>query len=58
MQEEELLSMVQEACFRYYWDVGHPNAGLAPEVFPGDPNLAAISLADPKVFVSVVALAL
>ena len=40
--DDELLSMVQEACFRYYWEAGHPLAGLAPEVLPGDPNLLAM----------------
>lgn len=40
--DDELMSMVQEACFRYYWDGGHPAAGLAPEVLPGDPNLLAM----------------
>jgi hypothetical protein len=42
LNNDELLSMVQEACFRYYWDAGHPKAGLAPEVLPGDPNLLAL----------------
>jgi hypothetical protein len=42
LNDDELQSMVQEACFRYYWDAGHPNAGLAPEVLPGDPNLLAM----------------
>ena len=40
--DDELLSMVQEATFRYYWEAGHPEAGLAPEVMPGDPNLLAL----------------
>lgn len=40
--DEELLSMVQEASFRYYWEAGHPDAGLAPEVLPGDKNLLAL----------------
>lgn len=40
--DDELLDMVQEACFRYYWEVGHPGAGLAPEVLPGDENLLAL----------------
>ena len=40
--DDELLSMVQEACFRYYWEGGHPVAGLAPEVLPGDSNLLAV----------------
>ena len=40
--DEELLTMVQEASFRYYWEAGHPDAGLAPEVLPGDDNLLAL----------------
>jgi hypothetical protein len=40
--DEELLTMVQEAHFRYYWEAGHPEAGLAPEVLPGDRNLLAL----------------
>ncbi|HEU4365353.1 MAG TPA: glucoamylase family protein, partial [Candidatus Krumholzibacteria bacterium] len=42
MSDEELLDMVQEACFRYYWEAGHLAAGLAPEVLPGDANLLAL----------------
>ena len=42
LNDTELLDMVQEACFRYYWDAGHPHAGLAPEVLPGDENLLAL----------------
>jgi hypothetical protein len=40
--DEELLTMVQEGCFRYYWDGCHPNAGMALEVLPGDRNLVAL----------------
>ena len=39
--DEELLDLVQEACFRYYWEAGHPRAGLAPEILPGDEHLIA-----------------
>ncbi|PTY06931.1 hypothetical protein DB347_10040 [Opitutaceae bacterium EW11] len=42
MSDDELLEMVQKACFRYYWEAGHPNSGLAPEIMPGDPKLAAV----------------
>ena len=42
MTDEELLTMVQEACFRYYWDAAHPVAGMALEVIPGDRNLVAL----------------
>src|SRR5256885_2639458 len=41
MTDEQLLTMVQEASFRYYWDGAHPNAGLALESQPADPDLVA-----------------
>jgi hypothetical protein len=41
LDDDGLMSMAEEACFHYYWDAAHPNAGLAPEVLPGDPNLLA-----------------
>jgi len=31
MTDEQLLSSVQEAVFRYFWDYGHPVSGLARE---------------------------
>jgi hypothetical protein len=40
--DDELLSMVQESCFRYYWEAAHPDAGMALEILPGDPNLVAV----------------
>ena len=40
--DDELLDMVQEACFRYYWEAAHPNAGMALEIVPGDENLVAV----------------
>jgi hypothetical protein len=42
MTDDELLTMVQEASFRYYWDGAEPESGLALENIPGDPNLIAI----------------
>jgi hypothetical protein len=42
MSDEELLTMVQESCFRYYWDGAHPIAGMAIEILPGDENLVAV----------------
>lgn len=42
LSDEELLTMVQEACFRYYWEQGsHPHAGMALESVPGDPRIVA-----------------
>lgn len=40
--DSELLDLVQEGCFRYYWEAGHPNAGMAPEILPGDEHLIAL----------------
>lgn len=42
MTDDELLSMVQEGCFRYYWEGAHPIAGMAIEILPGDENLVAV----------------
>ncbi|HEY5552864.1 MAG TPA: glucoamylase family protein, partial [Opitutaceae bacterium] len=44
MSDDELLDMVQEGCFRYYWEAGHPHAGLAPEILPGDEHLIALGV--------------
>ncbi len=32
MSEEELLTSIQKATFRYFWDYGHPVSGLTREV--------------------------
>ncbi|MFH1197552.1 MAG: glucoamylase family protein [bacterium] len=40
--DDELLSMVQAACFRYYWDSAHPDCFMALENIPGDENLIAV----------------
>ncbi len=42
MSDDELLTMVQEACFHYYWDGAHPQAGMAIEITPGNENLVAV----------------
>ena len=41
MNDEELLSMVQEACFRYYWEGAEEKSGLALENIPGRKNMVA-----------------
>ncbi len=41
MNEEEFLSMIQEACFRYYWDGAETNSSLAKENIPGRTNMIA-----------------
>jgi hypothetical protein len=42
LSDDDLLTMVQEASFRYYWDHAHPEAGLARECVPGDEHLIAL----------------
>lgn len=42
LDDDELLTMVQEAHFRYYWDHAHPDAGLALECIPGEEHLVAL----------------
>ena len=42
LSEDELLTMTQETCFRYYWEKAHPDAGLALECIPGDEHLVAL----------------
>ena len=42
LTDDELLTMVEEACFRYYWEGAHPNAGMALENIPGDDRIVAL----------------
>jgi hypothetical protein len=41
LSDDELLTMVEEASSRYYWEHAHPDAGMALENIPGDANLVA-----------------
>jgi hypothetical protein len=41
MTDEELLTMVQESCFRYYWEAAESNSGLAKENIFGRTNMIA-----------------
>ena len=41
LSDEEMLTMVQEASFRYYWEGAHPVAGMALENIPGDDRIVA-----------------
>lgn len=41
LSDDELLTMVQEACFRYYWEGADPGSGLARENIPGDDRIVA-----------------
>ena len=39
--DDELLTMLQEACFHYYWDGAEPHSGMALENIPGDDRIVA-----------------
>ena len=39
--DDELLTMLQEACFHYYWEGADPNSGMARENIPGDDRIVA-----------------
>ena len=39
--DDELLTMLQEDCFHYYWDGADPHSGMARENIPGDDRIVA-----------------
>jgi exo beta-1,2-glucooligosaccharide sophorohydrolase (non-reducing end) len=39
--DDELLTMLQEACFHYYWDGADPSSGMTRENIPGDDRIVA-----------------
>jgi exo beta-1,2-glucooligosaccharide sophorohydrolase (non-reducing end) len=39
--DDELLTMLQETCFHYYWDGADPHSGMARENIPGDDRIVA-----------------
>jgi hypothetical protein len=39
--DDELLTMLQEACFRYYWEGADPSSGMTRENIPGDDRIVA-----------------
>lgn len=41
MNDEQLMDMVQEACFRYYWEGAESNSGMARENIPGWQSMIA-----------------
>jgi hypothetical protein len=41
MTDDELLTMLQEECFRYYWEGADPKSGMTLENIPGDDRIVA-----------------
>ena len=39
--DDELLTMLQEACFHYYWEGADPESGMSRENIPGDDRMVA-----------------
>jgi exo beta-1,2-glucooligosaccharide sophorohydrolase (non-reducing end) len=42
MTDDELLTMVQEASFRYYWKAAEPHSGMTRENRPGNDDMIAL----------------
>jgi len=56
MTDEQLLDMVQEASFRYYWEGAEPNSGLARENIPGRKNMIATGASGFGIMATIVAI--
>ncbi|WP_109489245.1 glucoamylase family protein [Occallatibacter savannae] len=41
LSDDELLTMMQQACFHYYWDGADPHSGMTRENIPGDDRIVA-----------------
>jgi exo beta-1,2-glucooligosaccharide sophorohydrolase (non-reducing end) len=55
LEDEALLSMLQEACFRYYWDSAGPHSGMARENVPGNDRILATGASGFEIMAIVVA---
>ena len=54
MTDEELLTMVQEAGFRYYWEAAEPHSGMTRENTPGDDDVVAVGASGFGIMATVV----
>lgn len=55
MTNDELLTMVQEASFRYYWEANEPNSGMTRESTPGNDDIVAVGASGFGIMATVVA---
>ena len=55
MTDDELLTMVQDASFHYYWDAAEPVSGMARESQPGNDDLIALGASGFGVMAMIVA---
>jgi exo beta-1,2-glucooligosaccharide sophorohydrolase (non-reducing end) len=56
LSDDELLTMLEEECFRYYWESAGPHSGLARENIPGNDSLIAIGASGFGIMALVVAI--
>ncbi|MEQ7873956.1 glucoamylase family protein [Sphingomonas sp. ASV193] len=55
MSDDELLTMVQDASFHYYWDAAEPNSGMTLESQPGNDDMIALGASGFGVMATIVA---
>jgi hypothetical protein len=55
MTDDELLTMVQEAGFRYYWEAAEPHSGMTRENTPGNDDIVAVGASGFGVMAIIVA---
>ncbi len=55
MSDDELLTMVEEASFHYYWDAAEPMSGMARESQPGNDDMIALGASGFGVMAMIVA---
>ena len=55
MTDDQLLTMVEEASFQYYWDSAEPVSGMARESQPGNDDLIALGASGFGVMAMIVA---
>jgi hypothetical protein len=55
LNDDELLDMVQQGCFRYYWEAANSDSGMAVEIVPGDENLVAVGASGFGIMAQIVA---
>lgn len=56
MTDDELLNMLQEECFRYYWESAGPHSGMTRENVPGDDRIVATGASGFGIMATIVAM--
>jgi exo beta-1,2-glucooligosaccharide sophorohydrolase (non-reducing end) len=56
LSDDQLLTMLQEECFHYYWDSSGPNSGMARENIPGNDRIVTTGASGFSIMALVVAI--